>query len=130
MSWENIGLATVAVLLPYLAKAGEAIAKSLGEDMYNWLKAQFGNNNDNDAVKAIEFLESKPDAEIRVKMLAETISERAKNDPDNFGLAVKQRLEAIQQQPNSTGSLVGSIIAGKVSIINVAGNVEGDIHQG
>ncbi len=69
--------AAIGILSPYLAKAGEVVAKKLGEDIYRVLKTRFGKKPS--AQEALTDLEKTPDdpdlqAALRVqlkKLLAE-----------------------------------------------------------
>lgn len=126
MDWTNIGLAAVAILGPFLTKAGEVAAEKVSEDLYNWLRQRFQNDQDDDAQMALTQLEKKPDSKPRRETLAETLSERAANDPDDFGAELQSRIQKVAAIEGTIGTLVGQIIAGNVNVINT---MYGDIHM-
>ena len=126
MNWTHMGLAVVSILGPFLTKAGEASAKKVGEDFYNWLKQRFQKNQDDDAQMVLTQLEKKPDSKPRREALAETLAERAATDPDGFGAELQSRVQKIAETEETIGMLVGQIIAGNVNVINT---MYGDIHM-
>lgn len=115
MDWLNISLATMAVLGPYIKKAGESVAQKLGEDMYKWLKKRF--DDDEEVQVALSRLEKKPDSERAQKFFTEILEERAEADPNGFGTELQSRIQQIANTDSNMGELVGQIIAGKVNII-------------
>lgn len=126
MDWTAIGLAATAILGPLLTKGGEAIAEKVGADFYGWLKQRFEKDQDDDAQTALAQLEKKPDSKSRREVFAETLAERAANDPDGFGAELRNRVQQIAAIEGNIGTLVGQIIAGNVSVVNT---MYGDIHM-
>jgi len=126
MDWTAIGLAATAILGPFLTKGGEAIAEKIGADLYGWLKQRFEKEQDDDAKAALAQLEKKPDSKPRREALAETLTERAVNDPDGFGAELQNRVQQVATTEGQLGTLVGQIIAGNVNVINT---MYGDIHM-
>lgn len=126
MDWTAIGLAATAILGPFLTKAGEAAATKIGADFYSWLKQRFEKEQDDDAKAALAQLEKKPDSKPRRESLAETLTERAANDPDGFGAELQNRVQQVAATEGTIGTLVGQIIAGNVNVINT---MYGDIHM-
>lgn len=126
MDWTSIGLAAVAILGPFLTKAGEVAASKIGEDFYSWLKQRFEKNPDADAQNTLAQLEKKPDSKPRRDALVETIAELAAADPSGFGAELQTRVQQVAATEGTVGTLVGQIIAGNVNIINT---MYGDIHM-
>lgn len=126
MDWTTIGLAATAILGPFLTKGGEAIAEKAGENLFSWLKQRFEKEQDDDAKAALAQLERKPDSKPRRDVLAETLTERAVNDPDGFGTELQNRVQQVANTEGKIGILVGQIIAGNVNVINT---MYGDIHM-
>lgn len=126
MDWTAIGLAATAILGPFLTKGGEAIAEKAGENLFGWLKQRFEKERDDDAKASLAQLEKKPDSKPRRDALAETLTDRATNDPDGFGAELQNRVQQVAATEGKIGTLVGQIIAGNVNVINT---MYGDIHM-
>jgi hypothetical protein len=126
MEWMNIALAATAILGPYLTKTGEAAAQKIGEDFYHWIKMRFEKKDDKDIQVGLSQLEKKPDSKSRRDVLAEILTERAEADPDGFGAELQARVQQVVAIKSEVGTLVGQIVAGKVSVVNV---MYGDINM-
>ena len=126
MDWTQISLAVVAILGPFLTKAGEAASEKIGEELYDWLKQRFQKAQDDDAQMALAQLEKKPDSKPRRDALVEVLAERAAADPAGFGAELQSRVQKIAETRGNVGALVGQIIAGNANVINI---MYGDIHM-
>jgi hypothetical protein len=124
MAWEYISMAAVAILGPYVTKAGESAARKIGEDFYTWLKERFA--NDDDVQATLTQLEQEPDSKRRRDALAETLAERATAEPEGFGSELETHVRNVAATEGAVGKLVEQIIAGKANVINV---MYGDIHM-
>jgi hypothetical protein len=85
----EIATAAVALLAPYLAKAGEAAAGKAGEAAVSGARAllkairgRFDADDDQEAKQTLEQFEQQPDDEERQAELARVLSEKAETDPD------------------------------------------------
>lgn len=124
MPWEHISTAAVAILGPYLTKAGESAARKIGEDFYTWLKQRFA--NDDEVQVTLTQLEQEPDSEHQRDALAETLAKRATAEPEGFGSELETHVRNVAATDTTVGKLVEQIIAEKVNVINV---MHGDIHM-
>ena len=119
MDWTNLALASVAIIGPYLTTVGETAAKKIGEDFYQWLKQCFKKNKDEEAQVALSQLEKKPASKSRRDVLAEVLAERAEIDPNGFGKELQTRVQQVAKTESEVGTLIGQIVAGKVSVVNI-----------
>ncbi|MGC8947699.1 MAG: hypothetical protein ACP5N6_16325, partial [Anaerolineae bacterium] len=84
----QIAAAAAALLGPYLAKAGEALAKKAGEAawakveaLYQAIRRKFAADRDDYAQKTLQRLEEQPSSEARQAALADVLAEKAQADP-------------------------------------------------
>lgn len=124
MNWEIYASAITAVLVPYLAKAGEAAAQKIGQDVYSWLKGHFQAKNDQRALSDVTALENEPQSKARQMVLNETIEKRAAADPENFGAELSKLVERLKNEPGSVGQTI------KVTINTINARDVGTINQG
>ena len=94
---ETVAASAIAVLAPYLAKAGESFAETAGEKLaekvgtlYRAIKDRF--KSDNDAEQTMALVEAKPDSKPRMSALEEVLVEKMKEDP-NFAATVNRLVE-------------------------------------
>src|SRR3954469_4484843 len=80
----TLASATVALLAPYLAKAGEGAAKKIGEDavetggkLLGWMRAKLGGR----AKEALDDLAAKPDSEDNQTDLRKQLAKVLEADP-------------------------------------------------
>jgi hypothetical protein len=88
MNWTPIISAVIGLLAPYAAKAGEAAAKKLGEDIYAKLKERFRREEDESAERALESYVAEPD--VYEEALAKVLTRKAEAQPDDFGALLRQ----------------------------------------
>lgn len=84
----ELAVAAVALLAPYLARAGESVAGEAGEAMaaamkrlYDFVRRRFEEDNDAAARQTLERLEERPELEERQHALAGVLAEKAKSNP-------------------------------------------------
>jgi hypothetical protein len=106
---ETVAASAIAILGPYLAKAGESFAEKAGETLaekagalYRAIKDKF--KSDSDAEQTINLVEAKPDSKPRLATLEEVLTEKMKEDPD-FATTVN-RLVAEAKAADSGGVFV------------------------
>jgi hypothetical protein len=88
MDTAQIVTAAAALLGPYLAKAGEAVAKKIGEavwdkvaNLHQAIRRKFSKDKDEYAQKTLQRLEEQPTNEGRQAALADVLEEKAQTDP-------------------------------------------------
>ena len=136
MDAQTIATAAMALLSPYLAKAGEAFAKEAGEKLaekasalYRAVKAKF--KGDTYAEQTLTRVEEKPEAKGRQVALQEVLAEKLEEDPD-FAETVRRLVEEAQAADTRRVIAFGErsvAVGGGVSggtIITGDGNVVGD----
>ncbi len=134
---DPLTLATMAVNLvaPYLAKAGEAMAKQAGEAAWEKMKAIYAAvkdklTGDAYAEQTLKRLEGNPASENRKAALVEILEEKIKDDP-TFAEAIQKLLdeankagvETITQQVKVSGQA-------RTGDITQIGKVEGNVDLG
>lgn len=102
---------TVAFLSPYLAKAGEAAAKKIGEDLYQVIKARF--RKESTAKAALDDLTETPGDEDIQAQLRVQLKKLMKEDKKFAG-----QIEQITQEANQTeaGATIIKQVAGDNAI--------------
>jgi len=100
---DPITIAAAAMLAPYLAKAGEAVAQKAGEGawkaaehLYQKIHDKFVKDQDDYATKALQRLEEQPTNQVRQNALAEILTEKTQADPA-FGQELKQIVQGAAQ---------------------------------
>ena len=83
MNWMPIAATVIGLVGPYAIKTGEAIAKKLGEDIYDRLKQRFIDDEDESGANALENYVAEPD--LYESVLQKTLTRKAEADPDGFG---------------------------------------------
>jgi len=85
----QIGIAVVALLSPYLAKAGEGFAQKAGEvawdkvaALYQAIRRKFKTDKDKEALQALHRLEKQPTDGKHQAALAGILTEKAQTDPE------------------------------------------------
>jgi hypothetical protein len=97
-------------LAPYAAKAGEAAAKKLGEDIYSKLKDRFASDKDESAQKALDNYVAEPD--LYEGALGKVLVRKAETSPDDFGAFLKALAKRVDDIDGSGGqTAIGSYIA-------------------
>ncbi|MBU0704421.1 MAG: hypothetical protein KKC18_11205 [Chloroflexi bacterium] len=111
MNWAPIITAIIGLLAPFTAKAGEAAAKKLGEDVYGKLKERFAKDKDESAQKALDNYVSEPD--LYKGALDTVLTRKAEVTPDEFGAFLKTLVEKAGVDVGSAGgqTAIGSYIA-------------------
>jgi hypothetical protein len=122
MVWTPIVSAVMGLLAPYAAKAGEAAAKKLGEDVYGRLKKRFAESKDESAQKALDSYVAEPD--LYEGALSKVLARKAEASPDDFGAFLKALAEKAGDIGGSGGqTAIGSYIAqadrGSTATVNV-----------
>ncbi|MGC9084548.1 MAG: hypothetical protein ACP5ME_15410 [Anaerolineae bacterium] len=125
----QIAAAAAALLGPYLAKAGEALAKKAGEAawakveaLYQAIRRKFAADRDDYAQKTLQRLEEQPSSEARQAALADVLAEKAQADP-----AFARQLAALVGEAREDKALVqfitqvyGEAYVGKITNIGWA----------
>ncbi|MGB9870629.1 MAG: hypothetical protein ACPLYD_03105 [Anaerolineae bacterium] len=125
----QIAAAAAALLGPYLAKAGEALAKKAGEAawakveaLYQAIRRKFAADRDDYAQKTLQRLEEQPSSEARQAALADVLAEKAQADP-----AFARQLAALVGEAGEDKALVqfitqvyGEAYVGKITNIGRA----------
>ena len=125
----QIAAAAAALLGPYLAKAGEALAKKAGEAawakveaLYQAIRRKFAADRDDYAQKTLQRLEEQPSSEARQAALADVLAEKAQADP-----AFARQLAALVGEAREDKALVqfitqvyGEAYVGKITNIGRA----------
>ena len=100
---DPISTAAVALLAPYLAKAGEEIAQKAGdavwkmaESLYQAVHRKFSADKDTYAQKTLQRLEEQPTNEARQAALADVLNEKVNSDP-SFAQELKQLVQNTTQ---------------------------------
>lgn len=95
--------AAVALLAPYLGKAGEEIAQKAGDatwkmigSLYQVIKHKFTRDQDTFAQQSLQRLEEQPNNEARQAALADILNEKAQSDP-GFAQELKQLVQNTTQ---------------------------------
>ena len=121
MNIESVAMAAVALLGPYLAKAGEAFAKKAGEQLiekvgalYQVVKSKF--KGDNHAEQTLARLEQAPESKRRQAALEDVLIEKMEQDTE-FAAQVRRWVE----ESESTGG--GDVIQQHLDISGKAGSV-------
>lgn len=137
MDPATLATSTVALIVPYLAKAGEAIAAKAGQAvwdsfagkakaLYDGIKAKFA--GDEDAATALKQLENKPDSEGRQASLKEVLEGKIQADP-TFADMLSQLVAEVKQSGGDTitqtlqicGGLIGKVTQiGKARDVNIS----------
>jgi hypothetical protein len=124
MNIQAIATAAVTFLAPYLAKAGEALAKSVGEqllgkmgDLYRAIKKKF--KGDNYAEQTLVRVEEKPESEGRQVALAEVLADKMEADSD-FAHLIRQLVEEIGRLVEKSN---GEVIKQRIDISGKAGDI-------
>src|SRR5437868_4893585 len=85
---DPVTVTAVAMLAPYFAKAGEAVAQKAGEgawkiaeSLYQKIHAKFVKDQDNDAEETLQFLAQQPQSQRRQNALADILTEKVQADP-------------------------------------------------
>jgi hypothetical protein len=136
MDIQAISTAAIALLSPYLAKAGEAFAKEAGEKLaekvgalYQAVKSKF--KGDAYAEQTLTRIEEKPEATGRQAAFQEVLVEKLEEDPD-FAEVVRRLVEEAKAADTRKVIAFGErsvAVGGDVSgstIITGDGNVVGD----
>ena len=119
----DLASAAVAILSPYLAKAGEGAAKKIGEEavdtggrLLGWMRAKLGGR----AREALDDLVVKPDSEDNQADLRKQLTKMLETDP---GLAAELRalLSADTQDAGSMSQTVSGANA-KAAQVKGSGN--------
>ena len=103
MDWLSISVPVVGLLAPFAAKAGEAAARKIGEDVYDKLKAWFTKEGDKSAERVLSLYVEEP--RVYEKTLQQALAEKAAISPDEFG-AYLRKLAALQPGEMSGSSLL------------------------
>lgn len=110
MNWTPIIGAVIGLLAPYAAKAGEAAAKKLGEDIYNKLKGRFQRDKDESAQRALDNYVAEPD--VYEEALGKVLTRKAEANPDDFGVFLQEMARQGGYVSSSGGQVaIGSNIA-------------------
>ena len=103
MDIAQIAPAAAALLGPYLAKAGEAAAKKIGEAawektgaLYQAIRRRFEADKDEKAQETLQRLEEQPLDEGRQAALADILTEKAQADP-TFAQELMQLAQGVTQ---------------------------------
>ena len=136
MDIQRIATAAMALLSPYLTKAGEVLAKEAGEELvekasalHQAIKAKF--KGDAYAEQTLARLEEKPKAKGRQAALREVLAEKLEEDP-NFAQVVRRLLKEAKAADTRNVIAFGErsvAVGGDVSgstIITGDGNIIGD----
>ena len=126
MNIAQIVLSAVTQLIPYLAKAGEEVAKKAGDASWERLKAlyqdihnRFSLDKDDYAQQTLKRLEEKPSEESRQRALSDILTEKAEADP-KFAEELRQ-LTQNNTQGKKVSQFVTPIYGGEVGkIVNIA----------
>ena len=121
----------VTLLAPYLAKAGEEVAKKAGEASWEKMKAlyqvicnKFSADKDDYAQQTLKRLEEKPSEESRQRALTDILVEKAEANPE-FAQELKQLVQDTTQGKD-VGQFLTQVYGGEVGkIVNIgqAGDV-------
>lgn len=124
-------VALIAPLAPYFAKAGEAVAKKIGEDGYEKVKAIYGaihaklrSDSDSEALQVLHSLEGAPADEEHRAALAHALTAKVIGDPE-FATNLERLVEAAKQNRNLARfmtNISGDAEVGKVINIGQADN--------
>lgn len=120
---ETVAASAIAILAPYIAKAGESFAEKAGEKLaekagalYQAIKNKF--KSDTDAEQTIALVEAKPDSKARMSALEEILTDKMKEDPD-FAATVNRLVEEAKEADSNKVLVFGQ------RNIAVGGNVSG-----
>ena len=120
---ETVAASAIAILAPYIAKAGESFAEKAGEKLaekagalYQAIKNKF--KSDTDAEQTIALVEAKPDSKARMSALEEILTDKMKEDPD-FAATVNRLVEEAKEADDRKVLVFGQ------RNIAVGGNVSG-----
>ena len=94
MDPTTLATKAVSLLVPYLAKAGEAIAQKAGQAIWDSLKARFA--SDKDAATALKQLSSTPHSGGRRIALKEVVEEQIQADRE-FAETLLQLVAEVKQ---------------------------------
>lgn len=116
MDWTNISSGLVVALLPYFIKSSESIAKEIGKDVYQWLKNKF--SKDKSSENLLNELRQDPESNDNLKALVNTLSDKAKNDPDVFGVELVEKVEGAKNDHDNKnyGDYIGQVQRGETKI--------------
>jgi hypothetical protein len=111
MTWIAIATTVIGLLAPFAVKAGEEVAKKMGEEVYNALKKRFQKNEDKRAQKALENYMEEPD--LYKDALNTVLVQKAEASPDDFGAFLKTLAEKAGGDMSGSESItaIGSNIA-------------------
>lgn len=129
MDAVTLAISGVALIVPYLAKAGEAIAEKTGQAvwdsfagkakaLYESLKAKFA--GDEDAATALKQLENKPHSEGRQAALKEVLEEKIQADP-TFAEMLRQLIAEVKQSGGDTITQTLTMSGGQVGKVTQIG---------
>ncbi len=100
---DPISVAAVAMIAPYLAKAGEAAASKAGEavwqaaeSLYHKIHAKFSHEHDIYAEQTLQRLEDQPTNEERQAALADVLTDKLQADP-SFAQELQQAVQGAAQ---------------------------------
>lgn len=130
MDIKAIAIAAIALLSPYLVKAGEAFAGETGKkllgkagELYDKIKQKF--KGDGYAEQTLARLEEKPQSEERQVALRGMLVEKMADDND-FAEAVRQLVEASQELSGGDTIIQHLVVSGKADNVSQLGKIEGD----
>lgn len=111
MTWIAIATAVIGLLAPFAVKAGEEVAKKMGEDVYNALKKRFQKDKDEDAEEVLDNYIRKP--KVYEDTLSKVLAQKAEGAPDDFGTFLKTLAEKAGGEMSGSGgqTAIGSYIA-------------------
>jgi len=120
---ETVAASAIAILAPYVAKAGESFAEKAGEKLaekagalYQAIKNKF--KSDSDAEQTMALVEAKPDSKARMSALEEILTDKMKEDSD-FAATVNRLVEEAKEADSHRVLVFGQ------RNIAVGGNVSG-----
>lgn len=123
MAIDPVAAGAIAVLAPYLVKAGEAFADKAGEKLaekagalYQAIKRKF--TSDSDAEQTLALVEARPDSKPRLSVLEEVLVEKMRDDSE-FAATVNRLVEEAKEADTRKVLVLGD------RNIAVAGDVRG-----
>lgn len=135
MDIVQIATAAVALLAPYLIKAGESAAGKVGEKalekveaLYQAIRRRFAADKNDYAEKTLQRMEEQPTSEGCQAALADILAEKAQNDP-GFAQELMQLVQSATQDKTVVQILTqvyGNARVGKIINIGNAGVVNID----
>ena len=130
---ETVAASAIAILGPYLAKAGESFAEKAGEKLlekagalYQAIKSKFA--SDSDAEQTIAQVEAKPDSKARMSALEEVLTEKMKQDPD-FAATVNRLVEEAKAADGNKVLVMGDRSIGVGGDVSRSTLITGDSNQ-